>query len=117
MLIYICKLRTFSRGDPVRTGLDIGGRIGQGIRTTAPGKVVYSGSGLIGYGRLIIVKHNQAYLSAYGYNRKLLVKEGEHVREGQLIAEMGSIGQVPMLHFEIRRNGKPIDPLILLPQR
>jgi lipoprotein NlpD len=80
--------------------------------------VVYSGSGLIGYGRLIIIKHNKDYLSAYGYNRTILVKEGDQVTRGERIAEMGSTsGNAPMLHFEIRRRGKPVDPVRLLPPR
>jgi len=85
---------------------------------TEGGKVVYSGSGLIGYGRLIIVKHNDKYLSAYGHNRKILVKEGDQVTKGKKIAEMGAANNGdPMLHFEIRRNGKPVDPVRLLPRR
>ena len=80
------------------------------------GKVVYSGSGLKGYGNLIIVKHNNNYLSAYGFNRRLLVKEGEQVSRGQTLAE---VGQVPggdyLLHFEIRKNGTAVNPLAYLP--
>ena len=84
----------------------------------APGRVVYAGSGLIGYGRLIIVKHNDKYLSAYGHNRKILVREGDRVTKGQKIAEMGTANNGdPLLHFEIRRDGKPVDPLRLLPRR
>jgi len=80
--------------------------------------VVYSGSGLIGYGKLIIVKHNETYLSAYGHNRELQVTEGEKVSAGQTIALMGEgPGRRPVLHFEIRQNGKPVDPLRYLPQR
>jgi lipoprotein NlpD len=79
---------------------------------------VYSGSGLIGYGRLIIVKHNDKYLSAYGHNRKILVREGDQVAKGQQIAEMGRANDgTPLLHFEIRRDGKPVDPMRLLPRR
>lgn len=80
------------------------------------GKVVYSGSGLVGYGNLIIIKHNNNYLSAYGYNKKLLVKEGDKVLKGERIAQMGSprTGTDPVLHFEIRKQGKPINPLSLL---
>ena len=83
------------------------------------GKVVYSGSGLVGYGNLIIIKHNNNYLSAYGYNKKLLVKEGDTVSRGERIAQMGSPrnGTDPMLHFEIRKQGKPLDPLTLLKNR
>lgn len=111
-------LATFHAGDPLRKGIKIGGKTGSDIRAAESGKVVYSGSGLIGYGRLIIVKHNDKYLSAYGHNRKLLVREGEQVAKGQKIAELGTAndGQA-MLHFEIRRDGKPVNPVGLLPRR
>jgi len=99
-------------------GIDISGRQGQPVLAAAPGEVVYSGSGLIGYGKLIIVKHNQTYLSAYGHNRELRVVEGDRVSAGQTIALMGEgPGRKPVLHFEIRRNGKPVDPLRYLPGR
>ncbi len=111
-------IETFRRGDPRRRGLDIRGRLGQPVEAAAAGRVVYSGSGLPGYGQLIIIKHNDNYLSAYGYNRRLLVGEGQRVRAGQRIAEMGAVGgQGPMLHFEIRRDGRPVNPLRLLPRR
>jgi lipoprotein NlpD len=88
------------------------------VRAAADGTVVYSGNGLIGYGELIIVKHNPAFLSAYGHNRKRLVQEGERVKAGQTIAEMGSSGASrDELHFEIRKNGKPSNPLDYLPRR
>ena len=100
------------------SGLDITGNAGDPVRAAADGVVVYSGNGLIGYGELIIIKHSDSYLSAYGHNRKRLVKEGEHVRAGQLIAEMGSSGAPrEELHFEIRKNGKPVDPTGYLPGR
>ncbi len=84
----------------------------------SPGKVVYSGGGLLGYGQLIIIKHNTQYLSAYAHNRRLIVKEGEQVKSGQKIAELGMSGtDRPKLHFEIRRNGQPVDPLSYLPKR
>ena len=84
----------------------------------AAGKVVYAGTGLRGYGKLIIVKHNSSFLSAYGHNRKRLVKEGDRVQAGQVIAEMGSSGaNRDSLHFEVRRNGKPANPLDFLPRR
>lgn len=94
-------------------GINISGHIGDPIYAAAAGKVVYCGSGLRGYGNLIILKHNQTYLSAYAYNRQLFVKEGQWVKQGQKIAAMGeNIGSGrAMLHFEIRRAGKPIDPL------
>lgn len=96
-------------------GIDIAGHVGEPVRATAAGKVVYSGDGLKGYGRLIIVKHNQHYLSAYGDNSKLEVREGDHVEQGQVIARMGlGPGRRPMLHFEIRRDGKPLNPLHFL---
>lgn len=91
--------------------------MGQSIFAAAGGKVVYSGDGLIGYGNLIIIKHDNTYLSAYGHNRRLLVKEGSEVKQGQKIAEMGDSGkQGVILHFEIRRDGKPVDPLRYLPK-
>ncbi len=100
------------------TGLMIAGRAGQAIRAAAAGRVVYSGGGLIGYGQLIILKHNDTYLSAYGHNASLLVKEGDNIKKGQRIATMGEgPGQEPRLHFEIRRNGKPVNPRQYLPAR
>jgi len=113
-----------------RVGVDFGGRPGSGtgilidgkpgdpIRAAAAGRVVYAGSGLIGYGKLIIVKHNDTYLSAYGHNASLLVKEGERITKGQRIATMGEgPGREPRLHFEIRRNGEPVNPRQYLPAR
>jgi len=102
-------------GDAAK-GIDIAGRRGQPVVAAAGGKVVYSGSGLRGYGRLLILKHNKRYLSAYAHNQKLLVNEGEVVKKGDRIAEMGDsdTNQVK-LHFEIRRFGKPVDPLKFLP--
>lgn len=107
-------VRTFSLLPPQSKGVDIGGDIGQPVYAAASGRVVYSGSGLIGYGKLIIIKHNKVFLSAYAHNDQLLVKEGEDVGVGQEIARMGSTGNTPLLHFEVRRNGKPVDPLPLL---
>ena len=114
--------QTFSADDPSRQGLDISGRLGSPVVVAAPGKVVYAGSGLVHYGKLIIVKHNEKYLSAYAYNKKLHVKEGDVVKAGQKIAEMGSESTngragSAKLHFEIRRNGEPVDPLRYLPRR
>lgn len=109
---------TFVTGDQTRQGVDISGKAGDPVRAAADGNVVYSGNGLIGYGELIIVKHNPAFLSAYGYNRKRLVKEGDTVKAGQVIAEMGaSSASRDMVHFEIRKNGKPTNPLDYLPRR
>ena len=100
------------------TGVLIAGREGDSIEAAAAGRVVYSGSGLIGYGKLIIVKHNDTYLSAYGYNESLLVEEGQTIKKGQRIATMGEgPGQEPRLHFEIRRNGEPVNPRQYLPAR
>lgn len=100
------------------TGVLIDGRAGQPIRAAASGRVVYAGGGLIGYGQLIIIKHNDTYLSAYGYNASLLVKEGDQIRKGQQIATMGEGPErKPRLHFEIRRNGKPVNPQRYLPKR
>jgi lipoprotein NlpD len=97
-------------------GIDIAGSAGQPITASAGGKVVYAGSGLRGYGKLIIIKHNDAYLSAYAHNRDILVKEGQQVVKGQKIAEMGNTDADQVkLHFEIRRQGKPVDPLRYLP--
>lgn len=100
------------------TGVLINGKQRQPVRAAAAGRVVYAGGGLIGYGKLIIVKHNETYLSAYGYNATLLVKEGEQIRKGQKIATMGEGPErKPRLHFEIRRNGKPVNPRPFLPRR
>jgi lipoprotein NlpD len=100
------------------TGLLIGGSLGEPVQAAAPGRVVYAGDGLIGYGKLIILKHNDTYLSAYGHNASLLVREGEAIRKGQRIATMGEgPGREPRLHFEIRQNGKPVNPRQYLPPR
>ncbi len=100
------------------TGVLIDGKAGQAIVAAASGRVVYAGSGLIGYGQLIIIKHNETYLSAYGYTQSLLVREGQAITKGQRIATMGEGPErKPRLHFEIRRNGKPVDPRQLLPPR
>ena len=108
----------FRAGDAGRQGVDIRGRSGDPVLAAADGEVVYSGNGLLGYGELIIVKHAGEYLSAYAYNRKRLVSEGERVRAGQPIAEMGRRGgALDALHFEIRRDGQPVDPLQFLPPR
>ncbi|HVF35140.1 MAG TPA: peptidoglycan DD-metalloendopeptidase family protein [Candidatus Saccharimonadia bacterium] len=108
----------FRAGDPASQGVDIRGRDGDVVVAAADGEVVYSGNGLLGYGELIIVKHAGEYLSAYAYNRKRLVAEGERVRAGQPIAEMGRRGgSIDLVHFEIRRGGQPVDPLQFLPSR
>ena len=99
-------------------GVRISGQSGQAVLASAAGEVVYSGSGLRGYGKLIIIKHNNTFLSAYAYNSLLLVKEGDRVAKGQKIAEMGNTDtDAVKLHFEIREQGKPVDPLKYLPSR
>jgi len=109
-------VKKFNRRRNDAKGIDIAGKPGDAIVASAAGKVVYSGDGLISYGNLIIIKHNRTYLSAYAYNRKLLVKEGDIVKSGQKIAEMGRKDKASTrLHFEIRKNGKPVDPLKYLP--
>ncbi len=93
-------------------GIDIAGSIGQKIKAARSGVVMYGGSGLAGYGKLLIIKHNYLYLSAYAHNRRLLVKEGQKIKKGQDIAEMGvGVNAKPSLHFEIRKNGKPVNPI------
>ncbi len=111
-------LRGFQANDPARQGLKIGGAAGQPVLAARSGQVVYSGSGLVGYGELVIIKHDGGYLTAYGHNRKRLVAEGDSVKQGQQIAELGRSGtDREMLHFEIRVGGKPTDPARLLPAR
>ncbi|HLV77646.1 MAG TPA: peptidoglycan DD-metalloendopeptidase family protein [Marinobacter sp.] len=111
-------IATYSDAGRVNKGIDIAGNPGDAVKAAADGNVVYAGSGLLGYGNLIIVNHNEHYLSAYAHNRKILVREGEDVKAGQVIAELGSTGtDKPMLHFEIRRNGNPVDPSRYLPSR
>jgi len=111
-------LDRFMAGDATRQGIDIAGSAGEPVLAASDGVVVYSGSGLVGYGELIIIKHSDEWLSAYGHNRKRLVQEGQRVKGGQPIAEMGSTGAPrDELHFEIRRNGRPVDPMQYLPGR
>ena len=108
----------FSSNGSLNKGIDIAGELGQPVLAASDGSVVYAGSGLRGYGELVIIKHSDTYVSAYGHNRKLLVREGQQVKVGQTIAEMGSTGTDRVkLHFEIRRQGKPVDPLQFLPAR
>jgi lipoprotein NlpD len=109
-------VQTYRRGDRTRQGIRIKGGAGQKVVAAAGGTVVYSGSGLKGYGNLIIVKHNNDYLSAYGFNRRLLVGEGARVKRGQKLAEVGQASSGDyLLHFEIRRNGAAEDPMRHLP--
>ena len=108
----------FASNGSLNKGIDIAGDLGQPVFAASDGSVVYAGSGLRGYGELVIIKHNETYVSAYGHNRRLLVREGQQVKVGQTIAEMGSTGTDRVkLHFEIRRLGKPVDPLQFLPNR
>jgi lipoprotein NlpD len=110
-------IASFSEGG-ANKGVDIAAKVGEPVYAAAPGKVVYSGQGLRGYGRLVIIKHNGDYLSAYAHNSSLLVKEGQTVTKGQQIAEAGNTdSDIPKLHFEIRRQGKPVDPVKFLPER
>ena len=109
-------LRGYGKGE--RGGIDIGGRRGQPVVAAKGGRVVYAGSGLRGYGRLVILKHSERLLTAYAHNDRMLVKEGQTVRGGQKIAELGSTGAERVkLHFEVRRDGKPVNPLKYLPRR
>nr|WP_266171669.1 peptidoglycan DD-metalloendopeptidase family protein [Dyella subtropica] len=109
--------KRFQSGDAI-PGIEILGKSGDPVRAAADGVVVYSGNGLVGYGELVIIKHNDSFLSAYGHNSKRLVKEGQRVGAGQQIAEMGSTGSTrDELQFQIRRDGNPVDPMAYLPSR
>ncbi len=111
-------LSSFQGNNGLNKGIDLGGKLGEPVVSAAAGQVVYSGSGLRGYGKLLIIKHNENFLSAYAHNDKLLVKEGDFVKAGQRIADMGSSGTDRVkLHFEIRRDGTPVNPLQYLPRR
>ena len=110
-------LRKFSPKGSGKQGISIAGKIGQKVVAAASGRIVYSGEGLVGYGKLIIVQHSKDYLTAYAHNNRLLVKEGDSVKRGQKIAEMGkTAAKTPRLHFELRYKGEPIDPLKYLPR-
>lgn len=111
-------LKGFSPEMGLNKGIDIDGKLGEPVNAASDGDVVYSGSGLRGYGKLLIVKHNEKYLSAYAHNRVLHVTEGDKVKAGQRIGEVGFSGtNSPKLHFEIRLDGKPVDPLKYLPKQ
>lgn len=118
---YVSNKKTVKKINGQKTinkGIDISGRVGQTIYAAATGEVVYAGNGLLGYGNLVIINHNETYLSAYAHNRKILVQEGQKIKIGQKIAEMGrSETSNPMLHFEIRKNGEPVDPMRYLPSK
>ncbi|WP_225561839.1 peptidoglycan DD-metalloendopeptidase family protein [Rhodanobacter sp. DHB23] len=110
-------IKRFTPGDAV-PGVEIAGNAGDPVRAAADGVVVYSGNGLVGYGELVIIKHNDSLLSAYGHNSKRLVTEGQHVSAGQVIAQMGSSGASRVeLGFQIRKDGNPVDPLSYLPAK
>lgn len=111
-------LSSFQGNNGLNKGIDLGGKLGEPVLAAASGQVVYAGSGLRGYGILLIIKHNETFLSAYAHNERLRVKEGDFVKVGQVIADMGSSGTDRVkLHFEIRRDGTPVDPLKYLPRR
>ncbi len=111
-------IQSFSTSSVGKKGIQIAGNAGDTIKASANGKVVYSGDSLVGYGNLVIVKHNKQFLTAYAHNRRVVVKEGDSVTQGQKIAEMGSSGtDRNKLHFEIRSNGKPVNPKQYLPAR
>ena len=104
-------LSTFNESTNLK-GIGIAGKLGQAVVASAPGKVLYSGDGIRGYGKLVIIKHNKAYLSVYAHNSQLLVKEGQSVKRGQVIARMGNTESDRVkLHFELRKNGNAVDPL------
>jgi lipoprotein NlpD len=111
-------IKAFSLNRNVNKGIDLGGKLGEAVSSAGDGTVVYAGNGILGYGNLIIIKHNQEFLSAYAHNSRVLVEEGTNVKVGQVIAEIGSSGtDRNKLHFEVRREGKPVNPLYYLPRR
>lgn len=111
-------INAFGAGTGLNQGIDIAGELGEPVIAAASGQVVYAGSGLRGYGNLLIIKHNDTYLSAYAHNQRLLKSEGDMVKAGERVAEMGSSGANKVkLHFEIRREGRPVDPIRYLPRR
>ena len=108
----------FSTNKPVNKGIDIAGSLGESVLAAATGTVVYAGTGLRGYGNLVIIRHDEKFLSAYAHASRVLVRENQEVKAGEKIAETGSTGTDKVkLHFEIRENGKPVDPLQYLPKR
>lgn len=111
-------IRRFSAAEGGNKGIDIAGKVGDPVVAAADGRVVYAGSGLLGYGNLVIINHNREFLSAYAHNSRIVVSENDMVKAGEKIAEMGQSGTDRVqLHFEIRRNGRPVDPLGHLPKR
>lgn len=115
--LILAKYSAPDRTRIANKGIDISGSEGDAIKSAASGEVVYAGNGLLGYGNLIIINHSDRYLSAYGHNKDILVREGQTVKLGQVIAKMGRNGLKPMLHFEIRKDGEPVNPEIYLPHR
>jgi lipoprotein NlpD len=110
-------LKRFSTEGVGSKGIDIAGKRGDIVKAAADGVVVYAGEGLVGYGKLLIVRHNDEYITAYAHNDRLIATEGQKLKLGQTIAEVGSTGtDKDKLHFEIRYKGKPIDPLTILPK-
>jgi lipoprotein NlpD len=110
-------IRTYSASSGGNKGIDIGGKLGQPVLAASSGKVVYSGNGLASYGNLIIIKHSEQFISAYAHNKTIFVSEGGVVKRGEKIAELGNTGTSEVkLHFEIRYQGKPVDPLKYLPK-
>tara|TARA_X000000950_G_scaffold25731_1_gene27659 strand:- start:7322 stop:8071 length:750 start_codon:yes stop_codon:yes gene_type:complete len=108
--------KEFSYSDIGKKGIDISGKIGDDIFSSSDGMVVYTGNGIKGYGNLIIIKHNETFLSAYAHTSKILVEENNLVKKGQVIAKLGDTDSIkPILHFQIRKNGKPVDPIKYLP--
>jgi lipoprotein NlpD len=111
-------IASFQGDSELNKGIDLGGKLGEPVLAAASGRVVYAGSGLSGYGKLLIIKHSEVFLSAYAHNSELLVKEGDFIKGGQRIADMGSSGTDRVkLHFEIRSEGSPVNPLNYLPKR
>lgn len=110
-------IQGFSNSGKVNKGINLAGKTGDSVLAAEAGRVVYAGSGLLGYGKLVIINHNQQFLSAYAHNSRILVKENDMVKTGQKIAEVGSSGATrSMLHFEIRKDGRPVDPIRYLPR-
>jgi len=110
------KVVNYFSSSQLNKGIDIAGNSGQPVYAAAAGKIVYAGDGLVGYGKLIIIHHSSEYLSAYAHNDKVLVAEGQQVKQGEMVARMGDTGaDRVMLHFQIRREGKPVNPLRYLP--
>jgi lipoprotein NlpD len=110
-------VQKFASKGVISHGIEVSSRLGNSVKAASSGIIVYAGSGIQGYGNLVVVKHNETFLSAYAYNSRILVTEGAQVNAGQVIAEVGKGPQLdPRLHFEIRKDGKPVNPLQYLPK-